>query len=495
MQDKIYYPETINSFSLPGIIGEQSYLSSNNGYGVNAPESVKPVQFPSANFAQEVLSKNLNTQSKKILGSFSFNTSGAIVIGTYENGVTGDIKLSPNGIVARNSAGTTTFSIDGTTGSATFLGTLIAGSLFSGDIAIGAGNAIFKADSNGIYLGNATFASAPFRVSMAGAVTATSITLSNASIGSGSSWAGNAIAQAYIGNLTTSIITSGTFDPVFIPNLATSKITSGTFDPVRIPNLSADKITSGTINASVISVTNISASNISTGTLSADRIASSSISATKLSVSTLSSIVANLGTVTAGVLTGITRLNIGGSSTKPFYCYGTNIGTGGDMHVSGNLDSDHFDPNSSNLYNQGSDSTYWNFIYADDFINKSLGWYDDGVELQDGRKVSDLQALKEIKPDKVLKNKNGSPKLDSSTLPIPVYRQAFDRDRGKVFPRNKEGRPYNPKTKEVLTDSESLTHFVSLLFGALKEVDNKIEVLQLELDNIKLNPPKEVKVK
>jgi len=47
----------------------------------------------------------------------------------------------------------------------------------SSSIAIGTGNSIFKADTNGIYLGNAAFASAPFRVSQAGALTATSATL------------------------------------------------------------------------------------------------------------------------------------------------------------------------------------------------------------------------------------------------------------------------------------------------------------------------------
>jgi hypothetical protein len=79
-----------------------------------------------------------------------------------------------------------------------------------GTISIGSGNNIFKADSNGIYLGNATYASAPFRVSMAGAVTASSLTLTNASIGSGSSYTGNSIDAAYIGNLTAAKITSGT---------------------------------------------------------------------------------------------------------------------------------------------------------------------------------------------------------------------------------------------------------------------------------------------
>jgi hypothetical protein len=57
--------------------------------------------------------------------------------------------------------------------------TVNGGGIFTGDVSIGSGNAIFKADSNGIYLGNATFASAPFSVDPAGALKAT-----NANIGS-----------------------------------------------------------------------------------------------------------------------------------------------------------------------------------------------------------------------------------------------------------------------------------------------------------------------
>lgn len=64
-----------------------------------------------------------------------------------------------------------------------------ASGTFGGSISIGSGNSIFKADSNGIYLGNATFASAPFRVTPAGALTATganisgTITSTDASLG------------------------------------------------------------------------------------------------------------------------------------------------------------------------------------------------------------------------------------------------------------------------------------------------------------------------
>ena len=68
-------------------------------------------------------------------------------------------------------------------GTAAFKGALSAasgtfgGALSGGTISIGSSNSIFKADSNGIYLGNATFGSAPFRVTPAGALTATSATI------------------------------------------------------------------------------------------------------------------------------------------------------------------------------------------------------------------------------------------------------------------------------------------------------------------------------
>lgn len=65
---------------------------------------------------------------------------------------------------------------------------------FKGSITIGTGNNVFKADSNGIYLGNAVFASAPFRVAMDGSATATSLTVIGGSI-TGSSITGSTITN------------------------------------------------------------------------------------------------------------------------------------------------------------------------------------------------------------------------------------------------------------------------------------------------------------
>ncbi len=68
--------------------------------------------------AVETIGSALNTKSKRILAEFQFADSGAIKVGKFAPGVSGDLRISPNGIVARNESGIITFSIDGTTGNA-----------------------------------------------------------------------------------------------------------------------------------------------------------------------------------------------------------------------------------------------------------------------------------------------------------------------------------------------------------------------------------------
>lgn len=75
----------------------------------------------SGHFADSAIS----TAAGTILGEFVFSGSGAIQIGTYVNGVSGDLKLSPTGILARDSSGATTFSINGTTGVAVLNGLVV----------------------------------------------------------------------------------------------------------------------------------------------------------------------------------------------------------------------------------------------------------------------------------------------------------------------------------------------------------------------------------
>lgn len=153
-ENKVYYPETIDQNPLPvtgGLVGQLAPVVSGSGNGEEKQYTtprIDQIPFPERVYAVETIGATLNTKARKILGGFSFGKYGGIQVGEYENGVTGDIKISPNGIVARNSNGDTTFALDGETGDATFLGTIAAGSVIVGTTGIGTGSSIYLDGAN-----------------------------------------------------------------------------------------------------------------------------------------------------------------------------------------------------------------------------------------------------------------------------------------------------------------------------------------------------------
>ena len=81
-----------------------------------------------------------------------------------------------------NALGVQTVGID-SGGDATYTGTITGSDIVGGTIAIGSANNIFKANgTDGIWLGNTAFASAPFSVSLAGALAATSATITGGTL-------------------------------------------------------------------------------------------------------------------------------------------------------------------------------------------------------------------------------------------------------------------------------------------------------------------------
>ncbi len=136
-EDKIYYPEVIETNALPGVAVESDEASTNYAGKVNAPPSTEvDVKFPRVPVARYTISETLNTKTQQILGTFTFGQVGSIAIGVYENGVSGDIRITPNGITARDINGETTFSIDGTSGDGVFKGTITAGALVTGSVTV-----------------------------------------------------------------------------------------------------------------------------------------------------------------------------------------------------------------------------------------------------------------------------------------------------------------------------------------------------------------------
>jgi len=153
---KVYYPEVSESAPFPQAPTVDQTVSSSPSGQTYSPAQTKEQSFPSKRIAQETMSSSLNTRSKKILQSFGFTQSGALQIGEYTQGVSGDVKLSPNGIVARNDLGDTTFALDGTTGDAVFKGEIKSGSLVTGEVIVGNNRVIIDGENQTIIINDGT---------------------------------------------------------------------------------------------------------------------------------------------------------------------------------------------------------------------------------------------------------------------------------------------------------------------------------------------------
>ena len=178
---------TISDVALQVGSGSSFFKASSDGLQLgnetfaSAPFRVTPQGALTANSATIVGNVTANSGS---IGGINVGSSKIYVgTGTYNNANTGFYLDSSGSFSLKDK-----LSFDGTTltvnGGGTFSGDLSAaggtftGALSGGTISIGTGNDIFKADSNGIYLGNASFISAPFSVSQAGVVNASNAIIS-----------------------------------------------------------------------------------------------------------------------------------------------------------------------------------------------------------------------------------------------------------------------------------------------------------------------------
>ena len=260
----------------------------------------------------------INVSTDKIyVGTGTFNNANTAFYADDGGQFSLKDKLSWNG---------TALTIDG---GGTFSGALSAasgtftGALSGGTISIGSSNAIFKADSNGIYLGNATFGSAPFRVTTAGALTATSATITGAltltnvdgttveyiggNLQVGTIGGGNLGASAKFASFFRYTISSGT-------SVAAPSDSAFTTEFGRAPQENDQLIVNNTAttpdtqaayvrgsSAWGSAVDNfLSGSLIVDGSIGADQIIANSIGADEIQVINLAAINANMGTITAG---------------------------------------------------------------------------------------------------------------------------------------------------------------------------------------------------
>ena len=152
----VYGPETISDVNLPTENTAVSAPTDPSTASSSAPTSVAVNPIPTPRIAVDVISQVLNTKTLKIIKQFTFTPSGAIQIGDYTQGVSGDIRISPAGIVARNLAGNQTFALDGDTGDAVFAGQLQTGSIVTGLMVVGDNGLILDGQGRNIIVNDGT---------------------------------------------------------------------------------------------------------------------------------------------------------------------------------------------------------------------------------------------------------------------------------------------------------------------------------------------------
>lgn len=131
--EKVYQQEIVSDAPFPGepiVLDTQSESPAGGNY---APTTTKEKPFKQKKIATELISQALNTHSRKILQEFELVQSGGIKVGDFKEGISGDLRITPSGLTARDKAGITTFAIDGTDGSAVFKGIIQAADFIVAD--------------------------------------------------------------------------------------------------------------------------------------------------------------------------------------------------------------------------------------------------------------------------------------------------------------------------------------------------------------------------
>lgn len=190
---------------------------------------------------------------------------------------------------------------------------------------------------------------------------------------------------------------------------------------------------------------------------------------------------ADLNAVSVNMNGGQINLD-GGSIINADYVSGTSGGI--DFNSPGRIEvSTYFDPPDGGTYNLGGSARYWNEVNVKEVVKRGgggFGWYDEGVKLQDGRVVSDTEALKQMRPHPTRKTPQGKPIIDMESIPADVISVPINRKTKEPIPK------VNGHYTEVDVDGKTYEHdegenvfvMMSIMIGAIKELTLRLEALE-----------------
>ena len=147
--NKVYEPEVVSETPYPNEVFSPIGTSENNtASGTVSPQVARETKIPQKKISHELLSTAINTKSRKVLEQFTLQQSGGFKIGNYQEGTSGEVSITPNGIVAKNASGIDTIVIDGESGDAIFAGEIRSGSTVTGSVEITDGYIAMYNDGN-----------------------------------------------------------------------------------------------------------------------------------------------------------------------------------------------------------------------------------------------------------------------------------------------------------------------------------------------------------
>lgn len=154
-----------------------------------------------------------------------------------------------------------------------------------------------------------------------------------------------------------------------------------------------------------------------------------------------------------------------------------------------------FNPVGGGNQNLGDAVNYWNDVSYKTLTDRGcLGWFDEGVEMQDGSVVSDLECFTKLEKDLVRSTIYGKPMIKYSSFPKVAYQKAwvYEYDEngkavGKRFlSRDADGYAIGGE------DGVEMTSMFSIMMGAHKETfyrfkghEERIAVLEKQLALLK----------
>jgi len=173
-----------------------------------------------------------------------------------------------------------------------------------------------------------------------------------------------------------------------------------------------------------------------------------------------------------------------------------------DFNISGRVQvSTYFDPADGGTYNLGGATRYWGDVSYKTLTDRGcLGWYDDGVEMRDGKVVSDLEALKSLKKHPTLKTPAGAPRIDYTSMPKHVYVPPMNHKK-ELLPQDENGEYYEMveqrvkdkktgKTRIELVkmkaeEGAETTALIAIMLGAIKELSSEMDLLKKKIAKAK----------